>query len=121
MAALDGDLDGIVAAGPGDFILTTEAAGLNAALGDGVLEFGGGVLSRIPVDKNRAEILGVGPHDDLPLHVGGDFDFIGHRALAGSGIAAVDDHIGIHFPFPVLVGEVEEIDAEVETAVASGR
>ena len=63
----------------------------------------------------------VNRHDGLPAHVGDDINLIGHRALAGVDIPRVDDDVGIDFAFPRLVGQVEEVDAEVDAAVtASG-
>ena len=54
--------------------MATKTTGFDTAIGDGVLEFGGGILGRVFIHKDRAEILGIGCDDDLPLQVGGELE-----------------------------------------------
>ena len=120
MAALDGDLDRIIAAGPGSFVETAEAARLDATFGHGILELRGGVKGQVAIDKDVAEVLAVDGDDGFPLHVRGDIDLVRHGALAGCGIAGVDDNIGIDLALPRVRGEIHEVDAEVDATVTAG-
>ena len=117
MLAVDGDLDGIETAGPGDAVTAgAEVAGDDAEAG-GVLVLIDGVAAAVAVDKDHAGILIVGGDDDLPTHVGGDINLVGNGAFADGRVAGVDDDVGVHLALPGVGGEIEEVDAEIDFAI----
>ena len=73
-----------------------------------------GTIGRaIGVDKNGAQILAVGGHDNFPTHIGRDVHLIGNRALADGRVAGVDDDVGVHFALPGVGSEIHKVDSEV--------
>ena len=73
----------------------------------------GTIVKAIGVDKNGAQILAVGGHDNFPTHIGRDVYLIGDGTLADGGVAGVDDDVGVHFALPGVGSEIHEVDAEV--------
>ena len=119
LLALHGDFDRIVAARPGGFVTTSKGASLHAAIIDGILGLRRGVQCGVSIDKNIAEVLAVNGNDCFPLHVGGNVDLIRNGTLARSGVASIDDDVGVHLALPCVRGKIHEVDAEVETSIAT--
>ena len=114
---VDGNLDGIIATGPGDAVESGAEAARNDAEVGRVLELVDRVIAAVGVDEDRAEVLAIGRDDRLPAHVGGDVDLVGNGALADGGAAHVDDDVGSDLALPSIRREVHEVDAEVNTSV----
>ena len=119
LLALHGDFDRIVAARPGGFVTTSKGASLHAAIIDGILGLRRGVQCGVSIDKNIAEVLAVDGNDCFPLHVGGNVDLIRNGTLASSGVASIDDDVGVDLALPCVRCKIHEVDAEVDAPIAA--
>ena len=118
--ALDGDFHGIIATRPCRFVYSSKSTCFNSTFGDRILELGGRVRRRISIHEDRAEVLSVSGDNNFPFHVSRDVDLVWHRAFAGSGVASVDDDVGIHLTLPGIDREIHEVDAEVHPTITAG-